>query len=88
VFGSPCDNHLAGANVDAAEELVVSFADVVVQAPLGNAGLHRQHRGRPIKRFDLGLLSTHNTAAASDGLRYSPTMSRNLLDETVGSGKT
>jgi hypothetical protein len=55
-----------------------AVADIVVGLALRNPDLHRQHRHRPVRRLDLGLLVQHSTIAFSGGCMYSPTISVTL----------
>ena len=47
---------LAGGDLQRREQRRGAVPLVVVGAPLGQAGLHRQHRRGPVQRLDLGLL--------------------------------
>ena len=49
-------DHVAVGDVERREQAGDAVADVVVGAPLGHAGHHRQHRLGAVQRLDLGLL--------------------------------
>lgn len=84
--GADVADHGARGEVQRGEQVHGAVAGVVVGGPLRAGGQQRQGRGGPVDRLDLGFSSTANTAAASGGLRYSPTMSR-TLSIRCGSGE-
>jgi hypothetical protein len=69
---------LAGGDLECGEQGGGAVPDVVVGAPLGLPGLHRQRHLGPVQRLDLGLSSMLSTIAFSGGFRYSPTTSVTL----------
>ena len=56
VLGGQAADHLAGGGVQRGEQVDGAVPDVVVAAPLGHPGDHRQHRRGPLQRLDLRLL--------------------------------
>jgi hypothetical protein len=54
---------VAGGHVERGEQARGAAADVVVAAPFGSAGHHRQDRLEPVERLDLGLLVHVRTCA-------------------------
>ncbi len=54
--GQAVPGHLAGRDLQRGEQRRGAVPDVVVRAPLGQPGLHRQHRRGPVQRLDLRLL--------------------------------
>jgi hypothetical protein len=55
-------DHMAGCNVEGCVQVGGAVAFVVVGLALRDTGHHRQNRGSPIQRLDLGLLidTEHN----------------------------
>src|SRR6188474_3087828 len=49
-------DHLAGLHIERGEQRQRAMALVVVAAPFGLSGPHRQQRLRPVERLDLALL--------------------------------
>jgi hypothetical protein len=49
-------DHGAVGDVERGEQVGRAVPDIVVAAPLGHAGHHRQHRLGPVQRLDAGLL--------------------------------
>jgi len=52
-----------------------------VGAPLGHAGHHRQHRGGPVQRLDLGLLIHTQHQRGVRRIQVEPDDVANLVDE-------
>ena len=56
VLGGQVADDLAGGGVQRGEQVDGAVPDVVVAAPLGHTGDHRQHRRGPLQRLDLRFL--------------------------------
>ena len=72
---------LAGGHVQRGEQGGDAVADVVVGAPLGHAGHHRQHRRRAVQRLDLALLVHAQHQRLLGRVQIQPDDVADLVDE-------
>ena len=79
--GGEVGDHVAGGDVERGVQVRGAVALVVMGAPLGRAGQHRQHRRGAVQRLDLGLLVDAEHHRRVGRVQVQPDDVADLVDE-------
>jgi hypothetical protein len=81
VLGRQLADDLAGGGVQGGEQVDGAVPDVVMAAPLGDTGDHRQHRRGPLQRLDLRLLVDREDRRVRRGRQVQADHIADLVDQ-------